>query len=117
MVKTVEKPKVRKPARTKRHGSPQHYLREWRKFRGFETQQALSEASGVRRPTITDLENGCVQYTQGVIEKLAAALTCTPADILSVTPYDDILILTIYRKLPAEQQNIVLRLVSALGKA
>lgn len=48
--------------------------------------QQLADAVGTSTPTISRLETGKQQYTQGVLEALAKALGCQPADLISRDP-------------------------------
>ena len=60
-------------------------LRVWRKYRNL-TQGALAELSNTTTPTISRLENGRMGYTQHMLERIADALSCYPADIISRHP-------------------------------
>lgn len=47
------------------------------------TQAQLADAAGVRRATISDLENEATrQDTLDLIDRLCAALKCEPADLI-----------------------------------
>jgi transcriptional regulator with XRE-family HTH domain len=62
-----------------------HYVREWRKFRGL-TQERLAERTPFTTGAISQLETGRTKYTQDMLEALAEALQCTPADLLMRDP-------------------------------
>lgn len=64
---------------------PRHYVREWRQYRRL-TQEQLAERIGKTHGAISQLERGLVDYTQGMLEALAYALSCEPGDLLSVNP-------------------------------
>jgi transcriptional regulator with XRE-family HTH domain len=66
-------------------GSHRHYVREWRLHRGLSLTR-LAERIGVTHGAISQLENGKVAYTQGMLEALADALNCTPADLVGRPP-------------------------------
>jgi putative transcriptional regulator len=57
-------------------------LRELREARGL-TQAQLADAAGVRRATISDLENGATrQDTLDLIDRLCAALKVEPGELI-----------------------------------
>lgn len=62
-----------------------HYVREWRKFRGL-TQERLAERTPFTTGAISQLETGRTKYTQDMLEALAEALQCSPADLLMRDP-------------------------------
>lgn len=65
-----------------------HFIREWRKHRHL-TQEQLAERIDVTSGTISQLENGLINYTQPTLEALAYALSCSPGDLLSTDPSKD----------------------------
>jgi transcriptional regulator with XRE-family HTH domain len=64
---------------------PGHYVREWRKYRGY-SQEQLAEMLGVTHSAISQLETGRVNYTQPMLEALAEALNAAPGFIVAVNP-------------------------------
>jgi transcriptional regulator with XRE-family HTH domain len=61
------------------------YVREWRDYRRL-SQAALSERIGVAQATLSKLERGQIGYTQPMLEALADALSCSPADLIMRDP-------------------------------
>ena len=61
------------------------YLREWRETRGV-TQEALASSMDISRGYLSDLERGEKRYNQDMLELAAAALNCSPADLISGPP-------------------------------
>lgn len=61
------------------------FIREWRQFRDM-TQQELADAIDSSKSRISELENGRRRYNQDLLEQIAGALDCTPADLLSRNP-------------------------------
>lgn len=108
MAKTVRP--IPKPER------PRHYVREWRKFRDL-SQEQLAERIGKTHGAISQLERGLTDYTQGMLEALAYALSCEPADLLQRDPMLDSSIADLDKLLRtaslAEQQR-ALRVVKEL---
>ena len=66
-------------------GPPRHFIREWRKYRKL-SQERLAEQLGVTHGAISQLERGITSYTQPMLEALAEAMSCTPADLLMRDP-------------------------------
>ena len=65
--------------------SPRHFIRQWRIHRGY-TQERLAEIVGVPHGALSQLERGLVNYTQPMLEALAEALRCEPADLIARDP-------------------------------
>lgn len=65
--------------------SVKHFIREWRKFRGL-TLERLAERIDVTHGAIAQLERGEVNYTQPMLEIIADALNCQPADLIGRPP-------------------------------
>jgi transcriptional regulator with XRE-family HTH domain len=65
---------------------PAHYIRSWRLYRGLKTQAELAEKVGLTSQSISRLESGRMGYRQDILEKIAEALNCTPADLLGRDP-------------------------------
>ena len=64
---------------------PRHFIRQWRKHRGL-TQEQLASRVDVATSTISQLETGKQGYSQPMLEALADALGCQPADLLMRDP-------------------------------
>jgi transcriptional regulator with XRE-family HTH domain len=97
-------------------GPPRHFLREWRTHRGYTLEQ-LAEMVGVTHGALSQLERGLVSYTQPMLEALAEALSCAPADIVMRNPLDPSLpwsILENLQKAPPEERRRIIRAMEAL---
>jgi transcriptional regulator with XRE-family HTH domain len=68
--------------------APRHFIKQWRIFRGL-TQEQLAERVGVTHGAISQLERGITNYTQEMLESLAFALQCEPADLIMRNPETD----------------------------
>jgi transcriptional regulator with XRE-family HTH domain len=64
---------------------PKWFLKEWRKFRGL-SQDKLAERLGVHKGDISNWEKGKRRYNQDLLEQLADALQCEPADLIMRDP-------------------------------
>lgn len=83
------------------------YLKEWRKSRGY-TQERLAEMTGMSVGYLSDLEKGKRRYNQDLLETLATALQCEPADLLIRDPSDPDGIWSIWDTLrPVERSQVV----------
>ncbi|WP_280950086.1 helix-turn-helix transcriptional regulator [Rhizobium sp. LC145] len=69
-------------------GQPRHFIKQWREKRRM-TQEELANAVGMAVSGISILENGKSGYSQQTLEAIAAALGCTPADLISRPPAND----------------------------
>lgn len=52
------------------------------------TLEQLAERVGVTHGALSQLERGVINYTQTMLEALAGALSCTPADLIVRDPED-----------------------------
>lgn len=68
--------------------SQPHFIREWRKHRGL-TQEQLAATIIFGRSYIAQIERGERRYGQRFLKAAAAALGCTPADLISRDPAND----------------------------
>lgn len=66
-----------------------HFMAQWREARGY-TQIKMSELVGLSPPSISRIEKGITPYYQDVIEVYAEILGCTPADLISRPPSQDL---------------------------
>jgi transcriptional regulator with XRE-family HTH domain len=74
-------PPVPKPKRVR----SRHFIQEWRKFRNL-TQEQVAARIGISRTNYLRAEAGKVPYSQDILELLADALNCSPADLLMRDP-------------------------------
>ena len=63
------------------------YLKQWRKHRGL-SQQMLADRLDTTKGYISELERQVKPYNQGMLEALAFALMCEPADLLMRDPLE-----------------------------
>src|SRR5687767_2368703 len=91
-----------KPARA--GAKKPHYSREWRKHHGL-TQEQLAFRIEKTQGAISQLELFQTEYTQGMLESIAYALQCTPADLLMHNPLDTEAPWSIWEKLTPPQRE------------
>ena len=74
----------------------------------------LAERSDVPAAMISLLENGEIDYTGELLERLATALSCEPADLLMRSPLDSDTPWKIWNNLKPQQRKQAIRLMKAL---
>lgn len=94
-------------------GPPRHHVRQWRKFRGL-TQERLAERTPFSAGAISQLETGRTAYTQDMLEALAAALDCSPGDLISRDPYAEGDIVHLYNDLSPENKRVAIEMIKVL---
>ena len=85
-------------------GNPRHFIRAWRKHRGYTLEQ-LAEMVGVTHGALSQLERGDVNYTQPMLEALARNLSCEPADLIMRDPSNPEAIWSIWDTLKPAQKS------------
>lgn len=91
------------------------FLRAWRKHRGY-TQEKLAEMVGTSVGYISDLEKGKRRYNQDLLEALATALNCEPADLIMRDPTMPESIWTIWDQIPETDRAVAIRALEGFRK-
>lgn len=103
--------------RTEAGGPLNNRLKELRLARGLTLAQ-LAEATGASNQQISHLENGRRRFSVEWLTRLATPLNCHPLEILEgealATNPQERKLLTLFRKLTAEQQDAFLRTAISL---
>jgi transcriptional regulator with XRE-family HTH domain len=99
----------------KKQESPRHFLREWRKHREL-TQEALADRVGVSREYVSMIEKGKRKYDQPYLEAAAAAMNCTPADLIMRNPTDPEALWSIWDQIPPTERGTARAVLNALIK-
>ena len=92
------------------NAKPTHFIKEWRKHRGL-SQQRLADRLDVTKGAISQLEQGRVGYTQPMLEALAYALMCEPADLIMRNPLQTEPIWSIWDKVPESERPRVIEIM------
>lgn len=109
---------TRKPKQT-------HYLRAWREAAGLSLRQLadrLTDDAGeplVSYASLSRIEAGRQPYSQPILEALAEALHCTPADLLArhpLVPRREQRLLALWDQMDERQKAQVLAVVEALAR-
>lgn len=96
--------------------APRHYIRQWRLHRGLTLEQ-LAERVGVTHGALSQLERGLINYTQPMLENLAFALQCEPADLIMRDPESETwTIFDSVRDLPEVDQRRIAAVIDAMRK-
>lgn len=93
-----------------------HYVREWRKFRGL-TQEQLADRLDVATSTISQLETGKQGYSQAILEALAEALACQPADLLRRDPNKEGEVVDLFDGLSDDRRALAIEMLKTLKSA
>jgi transcriptional regulator with XRE-family HTH domain len=97
---------------------PRHFIKAWRKHRGL-TQEQLASRIEAAVSTISQLETGKQGYSQPMLESLAGALDCQPADLLMRDPSRDKAVWSIeeqLKKAPPDRQVQIIAVVETMLK-
>jgi len=62
--------------------SVDHFIREWRQYRGLSIEQLAAKVK-LSTSMISQLERGKTGYTQNTLERVAIALDCEPWQLLA----------------------------------
>lgn len=110
---------------------PKHYLREWRKHRGFKSIGAAIERAhellsdrviaegeegdmkrlGLSQSNISRVESGKIPYNQDLLEILAEVYGTDPASLIIRNPADPEGIWSIYDNIPEAQRATALKVL------
>lgn len=91
------------------------HIRAWRLHRGL-TLERMAERIGVTAGALSQLERGDVAYTQPMLEALADALACEPADLISRPPGTENGLTLIWSQIPTEDREKALNVLKAFTK-
>jgi len=95
------------------------HLRAWREHRGLTQEALAARIEGMfdeetTTATISRLENGKQPYGQALLEALAAALNCEPADIIRRPPGIEDEIRLVWSQLSPEKQKQAIDIIKVL---
>jgi transcriptional regulator with XRE-family HTH domain len=91
------------------------FIREWRKYRGL-SQDQVAERVGLSQATVARVERGDIAYTQPVLEAVADALGCAPADLIMRDPSAQGSIWTIWDQIPVQERDQAARVLETFIK-
>lgn len=95
---------------------PGHFIQQWRLFRAPMSQERLAQRVGFSTATISRIENGKQPYNQEMLELLADALNCEPADLLRPPPDPARLqAIDLLERIPPDKRDDALRILRALA--
>lgn len=91
------------------------FLKEWRKHRGM-TQAKLAETTGMATGYVAELETRKRRYNEDVLETLALALDCKPADLLMRNPQMEDPIESIWAGVPQTERSHAIAVLKTFSK-
>ncbi len=89
------------------------FIKEWRKFRGL-SQEQLAQRIEREQPTLARIERGDIAYTQPILEAIASALNCQPADLIMRDPSKPGALWSIWDQLSPERREIAVEILQGL---
>lgn len=92
------------------------FFREWRKFHNLN-QEKLASRVGIGQGYLSKLESGAAEYNQELLEALAEALNCRPADLIMRPPGQDEDIRLVWSQLSPAKQKQALGIIKLLKEA
>ncbi len=99
---------------TKKAAPTKHYIKEWRRYRGL-TQEQLAARLDMDRTTVSKIEGGKQEYSQGFLEATALALRCEPADLIMRDPMQPSAIWSIWDSIPDIEKPKAIAILSTLA--
>lgn len=100
-----------KKKRTK--GFSRTFIREWRQHRNLTLEQLASRID-LTNGNLSRVERGQVPYSQPVLEALAIALNCRPADLIMRPPGVEDELQAVFGEMSPETKRTALALVKTL---
>lgn len=91
------------------------FFKEWRKKRGFNQEEAAEEM-GVEQATVSRLERGKIDYTQGSLEAMARAYSCEIRDLFTDPDAPENEIEAAVKRLDARQRARAIRVLKAMAE-
>lgn len=100
-----------------------HYLREWRRKRGYTQEQVISRLIALDDPqlpttaaSLSRLENGKQPYSERILEALAEIYDTEPGYLISRNPLKEGEVAFMFDQLNAQQKAQALAIIEALSK-
>lgn len=91
-----------------------HFIKQWRKHRGL-TQERLADRLTIKQAHLSLIENYKRDYNQAVLEEIAYALMCEPADLIVRDPSNNNEIWTIWDKIPETERKKAIQVLKAFA--
>lgn len=103
---------------TKQRTLRRTFIREWREFKKLTQVQLAQRLEGVvGQSTLSRLENGHYEYTQGTLEAIAEAMGVEPADLIGRLPGAPHELTVIINRLPPDKRKAAVAMIKALAAA
>ena len=92
-----------------------HYIKEWRLHRGLNQEQ-LAARIDKDQSYVSKVERYLHDYNQELLEALAYALLCEPADLIMRDPTQPASIWTIWDKVPQTERRRVIEIIETFTR-
>lgn len=90
------------------------FIRDWRKHRNL-TIERLADRLTLTAASLSRIERGLQPYSQPILEALADALRCSPADLLMRNPSQDQMVWSLWDQLDPTQKQRARGFIEALA--
>jgi transcriptional regulator with XRE-family HTH domain len=94
---------------------PRHFIRQWRNYRGL-TLEALASRVGTTHASLSRIERGLQPYSQPLLEAIAEALNCMPADLIIRDPLNPNPFWTLWDSISPAERPTAARVLEAFIK-
>ena len=91
-----------------------HYIREWRRHRGL-SQEQLALRIDKDQSYLSKIERFKHDYSQGLLEAVAEALACEPADLIMRDPTQAAAIWDIWDNIPIQERPRVIKIIETFA--
>lgn len=102
-------------ASTRSKASSDNFIRAWRIYRGYDTQEALCLHLSINSSVLSRLESGALQYRQWHLKLLSNFLNVSPRDLIGTDPFDGGDVFSLYAKLSPRKRAKALALIRRLA--
>ena len=100
---------------------PDHFLAEWRVYRGYDSQRGFAKAADVSHYKVSRVENGETELRPGFAKKLASFLRIPMAALFTVNPLGegrvDAEMIDAIADMDARDKPAALRMLRSLSKS
>lgn len=93
-----------------------HFIREWRKSVPNLTLARLADRVGIAQSSLSRIERGEQPYSQPILEALAEAIGCEPADLIGRLPGAPRELTLLVNRIPPEDVEIAKRFLEKLAR-
>lgn len=100
-----------------------NFIRAWREYRGLSLDRLVDRMSSdltseqfITKTSLSRIERSLQPYSQPLLEAIAEALQCQPADLIMRNPSDTEAPWSIWQKLGTAERNQVIEIMHTFRK-